>query len=203
MSDESKCILCAAPGPFRRRFMKDGYGIAECPSCGLVQLEPTPAPETLRALYETPTLPADPAELGVPLDPTLAQLRSGLVAHRRRLWLRRSVRRAWYVLAVVMVAELVLAIAQRLLPLEQAPLVAAALPVLGLFYGLHHWAAAATGGMVNAHLIVIMNTALESPLVQISMVPMLAWIANSAACRFCPTPCPSDAWSAIIPNATG
>lgn len=53
MSDESKCMLCAAPGPFRRRFMKDGYAIAECPTCGLVQLEPTPAPETLRALYET------------------------------------------------------------------------------------------------------------------------------------------------------
>src|SRR3954453_23761613 len=85
-----------------------------------------PAPDA--AAY----VPADPASLGVPLDPALAELRSGLAAHRRRLWLRRSVRRAWYVLADVMVAELVLAIAQRLLPLEQAPLVAAALPVLGL-----------------------------------------------------------------------
>src|SRR4051795_2898324 len=77
-------------------------------------------------------VPADPAALGVPLDPALVELRSGLAAHRRRLWLRRNVRRAWSVLAVVMVAELVLAIAQRLLPLEHAPLVAAALPVLGL-----------------------------------------------------------------------
>jgi SAM-dependent methyltransferase len=53
MSDEAICILCAARGPFRRRFSKDGYGIAECPSCGLVQLQPTPSPETLSALYET------------------------------------------------------------------------------------------------------------------------------------------------------
>ena len=54
------------------------------------------------------------------------------------------------------------------------------LPVVGLFYGLHHWTAALTGGMVNAHFIVIVNTALESPLGQISMIPLLAWIANSA-----------------------
>src|SRR6187551_2537919 len=80
----------------------------------------------------TPYVPADPATLGVALDPALVELRAGLAAHRRRLWLRRAVRRAWYVLAVVMVAELLLVIAQRLFPLEQAPLVAAALPVLGL-----------------------------------------------------------------------
>src|SRR6478736_5873877 len=84
------------------------------------------------AAAPTPYVPADPASLGVALDPALIELRSGLVAHRRRLWLRRAVRRAWYVLAVVMVAELVLVVAQRLFPLEQAPLVAAALPVLGL-----------------------------------------------------------------------
>lgn len=53
MRDEAVCILCSAPGPFRRRFTKDDYGIAECVTCGLVQLEPTPTPETLRALYET------------------------------------------------------------------------------------------------------------------------------------------------------
>jgi SAM-dependent methyltransferase len=53
MRDESVCILCSSPGPFRRRFEKDGYGIADCPACGLVQLMPTPSDETLRALYET------------------------------------------------------------------------------------------------------------------------------------------------------
>jgi SAM-dependent methyltransferase len=46
------CILCTESGPFRRRGAKGGYGIEECPACGLVQLVPTPSPETLRALYE-------------------------------------------------------------------------------------------------------------------------------------------------------
>jgi MFS family permease len=54
------------------------------------------------------------------------------------------------------------------------------LPIVGLYYGLHQWAAAATGGVVDARFIVLMNTALESPLGQIAMIPMLAWIANSA-----------------------
>ena len=48
------------------------------------------------------------------------------------------------------------------------------------FQGLHQWTAAATGGVVDARFIAIANTALESPLGQVSMVPMLAWIANSA-----------------------
>src|SRR6187551_2904047 len=80
-----------------------------------------------------PFVPTDPATLGVAdLDPALAQLRAGLAAHRRRLWLRRAVRRAWYVLAAVVVIELVLVVAQRIWPLEAAPLVAAAVPVIGL-----------------------------------------------------------------------
>ncbi|WP_407280110.1 hypothetical protein U5817_06620 [Aromatoleum evansii] len=54
------------------------------------------------------------------------------------------------------------------------------LPILGMFHGLHEWTAAATGGIVDARFIAIANTALESPLGQVSMVPMLAWIANSA-----------------------
>ncbi len=54
------------------------------------------------------------------------------------------------------------------------------LPIIGMFHGLHEWTAAATGGVVDARFIAIANTALESPLGQVSMVPMLAWIANSA-----------------------
>ena len=54
------------------------------------------------------------------------------------------------------------------------------LPIVGMYYGLHHWTAALTGGIVDAHFIVIVNTALESPLGQIAMIPMLAWVANSA-----------------------
>jgi MFS family permease len=53
-------------------------------------------------------------------------------------------------------------------------------PFIGMYYGLHHWTAAATGGMVDARFIALVNTALESPLGQIAMIPMLAWIARSA-----------------------
>ncbi|MBK7677608.1 MAG: hypothetical protein IPJ27_24270 [Candidatus Accumulibacter sp.] len=54
------------------------------------------------------------------------------------------------------------------------------LPTLGMYYGLHEWTAAHTGGVVDARFIALIDTALESPLGQIAMVPMLAWIANSA-----------------------
>ena len=54
------------------------------------------------------------------------------------------------------------------------------LPIVSMYYGLHHWTAALTGGVVDARFIALVNTALESPLGQISMIPMLAWIANSA-----------------------
>jgi uncharacterized membrane protein len=54
------------------------------------------------------------------------------------------------------------------------------LPVLGMYYGLHEWTAAHTNGVVDARFIALVDTALESPLGQIAMIPMLAWIANSA-----------------------
>jgi hypothetical protein len=56
-------------------------------------------------------------------------------------------------------------------------------PILGMYYGLHEWTARMTGGVVDARFITLINTALESPLGQISMIPMLAWIANSAPAR--------------------
>ena len=55
-----------------------------------------------------------------------------------------------------------------------------ALPTIGMYYGLHEWTARHTGGMVDARVIALIDTALESPLGQIAMIPMLAWIANSA-----------------------
>ena len=54
------------------------------------------------------------------------------------------------------------------------------LPNIGMYYGLHEWTAARTGGLVDARVIALIDTALESPLGQIAMIPMLAWIANSA-----------------------
>jgi len=55
-----------------------------------------------------------------------------------------------------------------------------ALPILGLYYGLHHWTEAHTAGIVDARFIALVDTAVESPLGQVAMIPMLAWIANSA-----------------------
>ena len=54
------------------------------------------------------------------------------------------------------------------------------LPIVGMYFGLHEWTAAHTGGVVDARFIALVDTALESPLGQIAMVPMLAWIANCA-----------------------
>ena len=54
------------------------------------------------------------------------------------------------------------------------------LPIVGIYFGLHEWTAAHTGGVVDARFIALVDTALESPLGQIAMVPMLAWIANCA-----------------------
>jgi hypothetical protein len=53
-------------------------------------------------------------------------------------------------------------------------------PYVGMYYGLHEWTARVTGGVVDARFIALIDTALESPLGQIAMIPMLAWIARSA-----------------------
>jgi hypothetical protein len=57
------------------------------------------------------------------------------------------------------------------------------LPIIGMYYGLHEWTAARTGGVVDARFIALVDTAIESPLGQVAMIPMLAWIANSAPAR--------------------
>ncbi len=54
------------------------------------------------------------------------------------------------------------------------------LPNIGLYYGLHEWTSAHTAGVVDARFIAIVDTAIESPLGQIAMIPMLAWIARNA-----------------------
>ncbi len=54
------------------------------------------------------------------------------------------------------------------------------LPNIGLYYGLHEWTGPRTGGLVDARFIAMIDTAIESPLAQISMIPMLAWIAGNA-----------------------
>ncbi|WP_291734586.1 hypothetical protein, partial [Leisingera sp. F5] len=54
------------------------------------------------------------------------------------------------------------------------------LPNIALYYGAHHWTAAMTGGLVDARFIAMVDTAVESPLGQVAMIPMLAWIARNA-----------------------
>jgi hypothetical protein len=54
------------------------------------------------------------------------------------------------------------------------------LPNIGLYYGLHDWTVGWTAGIVDARFIAVLDTALESPLAQIAMIPMLAWIARNA-----------------------
>ena len=54
------------------------------------------------------------------------------------------------------------------------------LPSVGMYYGFHNWTASITNGIVDAKFIAILNTTLESPLGQVSMIPLLAWIAKNA-----------------------
>jgi len=54
------------------------------------------------------------------------------------------------------------------------------LPNIGLYYGIHHWTQSWSGGVIDARAIAVLDTMLESPLGQIAMIPMLAWIAKSA-----------------------
>jgi hypothetical protein len=54
------------------------------------------------------------------------------------------------------------------------------LPSIAMFYGFHEYTSKITNGLVDARFIAIFNTALESPLGQVSMIPILAWIAQSA-----------------------
>jgi hypothetical protein len=54
------------------------------------------------------------------------------------------------------------------------------LPNIGLYYGIQDITAPLTWGIVDARFIAILDTAVESPLNQIAMIPMLAWIARNA-----------------------
>ncbi len=54
------------------------------------------------------------------------------------------------------------------------------LPNIGLYFGVYGWTAPLTGGIVDARFIAVLDTALESPLTQITIIPMLAWMARNA-----------------------
>jgi hypothetical protein len=71
-----------------------------------------------------------------------------------------------------------------------------ALPTIGMYYGLHEWTKAMTGGVVDQRFIAVVDTALESPLGQIAMIPMLAWIASTAPDHLKAT------WFAVVASFT-
>jgi MFS family permease len=52
------------------------------------------------------------------------------------------------------------------------------LPFVGMFYGLHEWTEKVFG--FGARTIAIIDTMADSPLGQVAMIPMLAWIAREA-----------------------
>jgi MFS family permease len=52
------------------------------------------------------------------------------------------------------------------------------LPFIGLYYGLHEWTERMFG--FGARTIALIDTMADSPLGQVAMVPMLAWIAREA-----------------------
>ncbi len=52
------------------------------------------------------------------------------------------------------------------------------LPYIGMYYGLHLWTEEHLG--FGARTIAIVDTMADSPLGQVAMVPMLAWIAREA-----------------------
>jgi hypothetical protein len=52
------------------------------------------------------------------------------------------------------------------------------LPFIGMYYGLHVWTEANFG--FGARAIAIIDTMADSPLGQVAMIPMLAWIAKEA-----------------------
>ena len=57
-------------------------------------------------------------------------------------------------------------------------------PSLFMYYELHKYTSIATNGLVDAKFIAILNTAVESPLTQVAMIPMLAWIAKNAPTKY-------------------
>ena len=52
------------------------------------------------------------------------------------------------------------------------------MPFVGLYYGLHEWTQSHFG--FGARTIAIIDTMADSPMGQVAMVPMLAWIAKEA-----------------------
>ncbi|HEX2755618.1 MAG TPA: hypothetical protein VHM48_09150, partial [Candidatus Limnocylindrales bacterium] len=84
-------------------------------------------------MHDRTVVPIDPRlVVNGPLDPSLDAIRVGLAGHRRRLWMRRIVRRAWLALAGIGVLEAALLGLARLVPIEILPSLVAAIAIGGL-----------------------------------------------------------------------
>jgi hypothetical protein len=118
-----------------------------------------PDPGTAMTWFELDVLGFDQQFIAVLSLVTASLALVGMVA-LRPLMMTHSI--AW-IIAVLTIATAILA-----------------LPNIGLFYGIQEWTAALTGGIVDARAIAIIDTAGESPLGQLAMIPMLAWIARNA-----------------------
>ena len=58
------------------------------------------------------------------------------------------------------------------------------MPSLLMYYEVHKYTSLITNGIVDAKFIAILNTAVESPLAQVAMIPLLAWIAKNAPTKY-------------------
>ena len=53
-----------------------------------------------------------------------------------------------------------------------------------MYYDGHNLTASLTNGLIDARFIAFVNTAIESPLGQIAMIPLLGWIAKNAPIKY-------------------
>jgi hypothetical protein len=53
-----------------------------------------------------------------------------------------------------------------------------------MYYGLHQITSNLTNGIVDARFIAIINVGVESPVGQVAMIPLLAWIARNAPLKY-------------------
>ena len=53
-----------------------------------------------------------------------------------------------------------------------------------MYYGFHNLTSSLTNGVIDERFIAFINTAIESPLAQVAMIPLLGWIAKNAPLKY-------------------
>lgn len=54
------------------------------------------------------------------------------------------------------------------------------IPTLAMWHGLHIWLEQVSGGLLGAKFIALVDETLASPITELAMIPMLAWISQTA-----------------------